>query len=121
MSYRKVLPRKTNIRLTNVLKFVLLVLVENEYKVKRSTMNITTKAISMAIKTQAKRAGVSNKQLAEAIGKSHDAFSRRINNRTTWQLDELDCMAPELGLSDGWALLDLARQEQRLSDNGLAA
>lgn len=94
---------------------------KNEYMVERDIMNITTNAISMAIKTQSKRAGVSDKQLAKAIGKSRDAFSRRINNRTTWRLDELDCIAPKLGLPDGWALLDLARQEQRLADSGLAA
>ena len=84
-------------------------------------MELMSDAISMAVKTQSKRAGVTNEKMAESIGKSRDAFSRRINNHTAWQLDEVDKIATVLGLSDGWSLIDLARQEQRLADSRLAA
>ena len=84
-------------------------------------MNAINSAISMAVKTQSKRVNVTNDELAQSAGMSRDAVSRRLNNHTEWKLDELDAIAQTLQLPDAWALIDLAKSEQELSNSRLAA
>lgn len=75
----------------------------------------------MAVKTQSKRVNVTNDELAQSAGMSRDAVSRRLNNHIEWKLDELDAIAQTLQLPDAWALIDLAKSEQELSNSRLAA
>lgn len=81
------------------------------------------KNLNKAIEAQRGRLGISKKELSKRLG--WGANLTRLNARLTgesgWTTAEIDQVSKSFGFSDGWGLLDLARQEQQLSDNGLAA
>lgn len=68
-----------------------------------------TKVIAEAIAGAMKDAGVTQNQLADGIGKSQSYVSTRYRGEQAWTTDDIDAIAKVLGLSNGFALLDLAR------------
>lgn len=76
--------------------------------------------VSQAVQVRLTRKGMTKKDLADRSGLAYEPLLRSINNGD-WTLRELEAIAPALDLTDGLAVIDLARQEQRLADSGLAA
>ncbi len=72
-------------------------------------------AISSAVKAQAARNGLKNKDIAESMGISRDALWRRLSNRLTWNSEDFEKLARAIGLDSSWQLMDLAREEQHLA------
>lgn len=80
-------------------------------------------SLNKAVEAQRGRAGISKKELSKRLGwgANLSRLNARLSGESGWTTTEIDKVSKSLGLSDGWALLDLARQEQRLADSGLAA
>lgn len=76
--------------------------------------------VSQAIQVRLTRKGMTKKDLADKSGLAYEPLLRSINTGD-WSLRELEAIAPALDLTDGLSVIDLARQEQRLADSGLAA
>lgn len=76
-----------------------------------ATMN---QAISTAIKTQATRANIEISSLAESLGISRSSLYYRLNDKTPWNVAELDAIAKALKLPNAWELFALAETERRL-------
>lgn len=55
------------------------------------------KRVAQRVKVAAFAAGISRKQLAEAMGLSEGNTSKRLNGRQEFQLSELERIAPLLG------------------------
>lgn len=73
------------------------------------------KAISAAIKTQATRSKVELVSLAAELGISRSSFYYRLNNKKPWDTKELEVLSRKLNLTNAWELIDLAKEERRLS------
>lgn len=76
--------------------------------------------VSQAIQVRLTRKGMTKKDLSDRSGLAYEPLLRSINTGD-WSLRELEAIAPALDLTDGLAVIDLARQEQRLAASGLAA
>ncbi len=89
-------------------------------------MNDFAKNLNKAIEAERGRSGISKKVLSRRLGwggggANLTRLNARLSGDSGWTTAEIDQVSNALGFSDGWALLDLARQEQRLADAGLAA
>lgn len=76
--------------------------------------------VSQAVQVRLTRKGMTKKDLSDRSGLAYEPLLRSINTGD-WSLRELEAIAPALDLTDGLAVIDLARQEQRLAASGLAA
>ena len=79
--------------------------------------------LNKAVEAQRGRAGISKTELSRRLGwgVNLSRLNARLSGDAGWTTTELDKVSKSLGLADGWALLDLARQEQHLADSRLAA
>lgn len=69
-------------------------------------------ATAAAIKVRLTRLGVTQESLAQQIGMSPASMSARLTGRVPFDTREFDTIAKALGLSDGFALIELARTER---------
>lgn len=81
------------------------------------------KNLNKAIEAERGRSGISKKVLSRRLGWGANLtrLNARLSGESGWTTAEIDQVSKALGFSDGWDLIDLARQEQRLADAGLAA
>ena len=71
--------------------------------------------ISTAIRTTAARDNRTMRSICKGIGFKPTKFYDRLSGRTPWNTHEIDAVAKELGLADGWALIGLAKEEAEIA------
>lgn len=74
-------------------------------------------ALNKAIITQQARAGITNRDLAEALDVSETQIVKYRNGATPWKLSSLDTIAEALKLNNGWELLELAKNEANIAEH----
>ena len=74
-------------------------------------------ALNKAIITQQARAGITNRDLAEALEVSETQIVKYRNGATPWKLSNLDTIAEALKLNNGWELLELAKNEANIAEH----
>lgn len=84
-------------------------------------MNTLDKYLSIAIKVQAAREGMTLKDIRSKAGIGQTTFTERINNHQSWTASEIDKIAKALGLEDGIALYDIARTECDIAEKHVKA
>lgn len=84
-------------------------------------MNKLDKYLSIAIKVQAAREGMTLKDIRSKAGIGQTTFTERINNHQSWTAVEIDRIAKALGLTDGIALYDIARNECAIAEKHVKA
>lgn len=84
-------------------------------------MNKLDKYLSIAIKVQAAREGMTLKDIQSKAGIGQTTFTERINNHRSWAANEIDKIAKALGLTDGIALYDIARNECDIAEKHVSA
>lgn len=73
----------------------------------------TQQSVAQAVRVQRVRAGITSEaDLARRAGLSPSALNKRLSGDIRMDLDEVDTIARALGLPDGFALMDLARDER---------
>jgi len=65
--------------------------------VRHMANNTYSQRVSRSVKNRAYLAGVTHKQIAEAIGRSANPTSQRMNGHAEFSLSELEVIAPLLG------------------------
>lgn len=74
-------------------------------------------ALNKAIITQQARAGITNRDLAEALEVSETQIVKYRNGVSPWKLCKLDTIAEALKLNNGWELLELAKNEANIAEH----
>lgn len=74
-------------------------------------------ALNKAIITQQARAGITNRDLAEALEVSETQIVKYRNGMAPWKLGKLDTIAEALKLNNGWELLELAKNEANIAEH----
>lgn len=74
-------------------------------------------ALNKAIITQQARAGITNRDLAEALEVSETQIVKYRNGMAPWKLSKLDTIAEALKLNNGWELLELAKNEANIAEH----
>jgi len=70
--------------------------------------------VASFIKETASSKGVSQEALREILNRGARSYvSLRINGLKSWDLDELDAIAPALGFKDGFALVSAAHKKSK--------
>lgn len=75
--------------------------------------------VSKAVDVQLARNKMSQAALARKVGVSENYMSRLINNKADWNLSLMDKVGTALGVAGLFGLIDLAKEEQRLSSPSL--
>lgn len=75
--------------------------------------------ISRAIRVQAIRCERSLTQVRRQAGYAPTTFGERLKGTKAWNMEDIDRLAKALGMSDGWALYDVARHEAELANGAL--
>ena len=84
-------------------------------------MNKLDKYLSIAIKVQAAREGMTLKDIRSKAGIGQTTFTERINNHQSWTAVEIDRIAKAMDLTDGIALYDIARNECDIAEKQIKA
>ena len=75
--------------------------------------------VSLAVRVQAARNTLTLTQVRERASYAPTTFSERLNGTKPWNAEDVDRLAKALGMSDGWALYDVARHEAELANGAL--
>ena len=71
--------------------------------------------ISTAIRTTAARDNRTMRSICKGIDFKPTKFYDRLSGRSSWNTHEIDAVAKELGLADGWELIELAKEEAQIA------
>lgn len=86
-------------------------------------MNVFEQSLTRAISAQMGRLGIGKTELSHRLnwGENLVRLNSRLSGETGWSTAEINKVANALELPDAWALIDLAKSEQELSNSRLAA
>lgn len=68
-------------------------------------MGVFATAVAAAVRTAAREAGVTQVEMARVLGRAQSYVSVRWSGRKAWTLDELDVIAPLVGVTSALALI----------------
>lgn len=86
-------------------------------------MDVFEQSLTRAISAQMGRLGIGKTELSHRLkwGENLVRLNSRLSGETGWSTAEINNVANALELPDAWALIDLAKSEQELSNSKLAA
>lgn len=80
-------------------------------------MNELDKYLSLSIRVQAAREGLTMQDVRKEAGISSSQFTELMGNRKSWTASQIDNVAKALHLANGIELYDIAKYEYTLAHN----